>query len=54
MKQVKRSIRKKGRFDWDKVAQALRSSRARCCYVLMVCTVLLCGMFLIAITPPAL
>lgn len=51
MKQVKRSIRKKGRFDWDKVAQALRSSRARCCYVLMVCTVLLCSMFLIAITP---
>ena len=51
MKQVKRSIRKKGRFDWELVVQALRSRRARCCYVLLVCTVLLCGMFLIAITP---
>ena len=51
MKQINRSIRKKGRFDWDRVVQALRSRRARCCYVLLVCTVLLCSMFLLAISP---
>ncbi|MBR6569300.1 MAG: HDIG domain-containing protein, partial [Clostridia bacterium] len=35
----------------DRVVQALRSRRARCCYVLLVCTVLLCSMFLLAISP---
>ena len=52
MKQVKRSIRsKKNRFDLEKLVQALRSTPARCTYVLLLCTVLLCGMFLLAISP---
>ena len=52
MKQVKRSIRsKKNRFDLEKLVQALRSTPARCTYVLLLCTILLCGMFLLAISP---
>ena len=52
MKQVKRSIRsKKNRFDLEKLVRALRSVPARCTYVLLICMVLLCGMFLLAISP---
>ncbi len=51
MKQMKRSVRKKSRLSWDNVTQALRSVPAQCAYVLLICTAVLCAMFLLAITP---
>ncbi len=51
MKPGKRSIRKKDRFTWETVAQALRSRTARCVYVLLACAIVLCALFLISIAP---
>ncbi len=48
---MKRSGRKNARLNWDAFTQALRSVPARCTYVLLICTVVLCAMFLLAITP---
>lgn len=51
MKPGKRSMRKKDRFTWETVAQALRSRTARCVYVLLACAIVLCALFLISIAP---
>lgn len=47
----KRNNRKKNKISWTSMGQALRSRNARCAYVLAIGAVVLCAMFLIAITP---
>lgn len=50
MKPGKRSVRKKS-WTWEGVAQALGTRTACCVYVIIACAVVLCAMFLLAITP---
>ncbi len=47
----KRTARKNQPFSWEIVMQAMRSSNARCVYVLLLCTLVLSALFLLAITP---
>jgi len=47
----KRSARKNQQLSWEAIMQAMRSKTAHCVYVLLGCTVVLCAMFLLAITP---
>ena len=47
----KRSPRKGQPLSWEVVMQALRSKTANCVYVLLLCTLVLSGLFLLAITP---
>ncbi len=47
----KRSAHKNQPLSWEKVMQAMRSKTAHCVYVLLVCTVVLCAQFMLAITP---
>ena len=47
----KRSVRKKKQFSWETLAQALRSGRAQRVYIVLGGTVILCALFLVAITP---
>ena len=47
----KRSSRKNQRLSWETVMQAMRSRRAHGVYVLLCCTLILCALFLLAITP---
>ena len=47
----KHPARKNQRLSWENVMQALRSKTAHCVYVLLCCTLALCALFLLAITP---
>ena len=47
----KRSSRSNQPLSWEIIMQAMRSKTAHCVYVLLVCTVVLCALFLLAITP---
>ena len=47
----KRPTRKSQQLTWEAVLQAMRSKTAHCVYVLVICTVVLCAQFLLAITP---
>lgn len=47
----KRNNRKNRRISWPIIGQALRSHNAKCVYVLSIGALVLCIMFLIAITP---
>ena len=47
----KRSARSNQPLSWEIIMQAMRSKTAHCVYVLLVCTVVLCALFLLAITP---
>jgi len=47
----KRSARKNQQLSWEVIMQAMRSKTAHCVYVLLVCTLVLCTLFLLAITP---
>lgn len=49
--QSKHSIRKKNQWHWETFAAALRSQGAQCVYVLLGGTLILCILFLLAITP---
>ena len=43
--------RKSQRLSWENIMQAMRSKTAHCVYVLLLCTLVLCALFLLAITP---
>ncbi len=47
----KRTARKNQPLSWEIVMQAMRSNTARCVYVLLACTLVLCALFLLAIAP---
>ncbi|MBR6570105.1 MAG: hypothetical protein IKK75_06580, partial [Clostridia bacterium] len=47
----KRSVHKNKRFSWEGLMQALRSKKALCVYVVLGCSVILSGLFLLAISP---
>ena len=47
----KHSPRKNQPLSWEIVLQKLRSNTAHCVYVLLACMLVLCALFLVAITP---
>ena len=51
MMQSKRTIRKKKALSWEVVGHALRSRAAQCAYVVLAGAVILCILFMVAITP---
>ena len=47
----KHTIRKKKPFSWEAVGHSLRSRTAQCAYVVLAGAVILCILFMAAITP---
>ena len=47
----KRTIRKKKQLSWEAVGHSLRSRTAQCVYVILAGAVILCILFMAAITP---
>lgn len=47
----KHTIRKKKQLSWEAVGHSLRSRTAQCVYVILAGAVILCILFMAAITP---